>query len=525
MNTSQKKSNASARMLAATGTVSGWTMASRLLGFVRDVLLARVLGADLLADAFFVAFKLPNFFRRLFAEGTLTVALVPVLAEARHQGEDVAHDFLNALAGLLLAALTAFTVLGMVFMPALLVAFAPGFHDEPERWSQTLTLARWMFPYLLMIALAAMAWGVLNCYRRFAVAAASPALLNIALIFAAIVLAPGFDNPALAMAVGVLCGGALQLGIQFPALKRIGWIPRPRLRPRLPAVRRTLKLLGPAMLGVAAVQINILVGTILATLLPIGAVSYMYYADRLVQLPLALFGIAMGTALLPSLSDHFSAKNDARALEELKQGLAWLTWITLPATVGLLLLAEPIITTLFEHGRFTHAASMATAHTLQAFALGLMAFCWTRVLATACYAKQDAKTPMRLAAVGVGVNIILALVLMWPLAYVGLALATSLGAMVQAGLLYAHLRKRHGALIGGPSLRRMLRAVIACLPMAACIWIIQALWPLPADKAGQLAWVAISVIGGGVTFFACAWLLGERGLVKAPRSGAASDAG
>jgi len=509
------KSNKQGNVLRAASTVGGWTLASRLLGFVRDVLLARVLGAGLLADAFFVALKLPNFFRRLFAEGTLTVALVPVLAEERKQGDADAHAYLNALAGLLLAALLAVTVLGMAFMPALLFVFAPGFHDEPERWDQALLLARWMFPYLAMISLAAMAWAVLNAYRKFAVPAASPALLNIALIFAAVVLAPGFDNPALALAIGVLLGGALQLAIQFPALKRIGWVPRPTLKPTMPAVLRTLKLFGPAVLGVASVQLNILVGTILATLLPVGAVSYLYYADRLVQLPLALFGIAMGTALLPALSDHFAANREDEAKNELSRGLAWLTWITLPAIAGLLMLAEPIVVTLFQHGRFTAEASSATAHALQAYSLGLLAFCWVRVLATACYAQKDSKTPMRHAAIGVAANIVLAMILMGPLEYVGLALATSLASFLNAGLLLAHLRKRHDGIFTGQCLSRMARAGLACLPMLGLLFGLEYIWAFPeSGKLWQVLWLAVAVPGGALAFLASAYLLGERGLLR-----------
>jgi len=499
------------RLLRTAGTVGSWTLLSRVLGFIRDILLARVLGAGLLADAFFVAFKLPNFFRRMFAEGTLTVALVPVLADERQRGEAAAHDFLNALAGLLLAALLTFTILGMLGMPLLLYIFAPGFHDEPERWQQTLNLARWMFPYMAIISLAAMSWAVLNTYRRFAVAAASPALLNVAMIFAAVVLAPSMENPALALAIGVLLGGALQLGIQFPALKRIGWTPRPVWRLAHPAVRRTLQLFGPAVIGVAAVQFNILVGTILATLLPVGAVSYLYYADRIVQLPLALFGIAMGTALLPALSEHFAKAQHAEALNDLRLGLGWLTWITLPSMLGLLLLAEPIITTLFEQGRFTHAASIATAHALQAYALGLIAFSWARVLSTACYAEKDSKTPMRYAAISVAVNILLAAILMWPLGFVGLALATSLASIVNVILLLLHLRRRHGRILDTNSYRRMLRAAIACLPMLLLLVGLHQLWTFPAEeKLLQYAWLGLAVIGGLGTFLLCAQLFGEK---------------
>jgi len=522
MSESDDKSNhggkkAPGSLLRATASVGSWTMLSRLLGFVRDILLARILGAGPLADAFFVAFKLPNFFRRMFAEGTLTVALVPVLAEQRQQGEADAHAYLNALAGLLLAALLLFTVAGMIFMPWLLLAFAPGFHDEPERWQQALTLARWMFPYLAMISLAALSWAVLNTYRRFSVAAASPTLLNIALIFAAIVLAPSFDNPALALAIGVLLGGALQLMIQFPALKRIGWVPKPTWRPRLPAIGQTLRLFGPAVLGVAAVQINILVGTILATLLPAGAVSYLYYADRIVQLPLALFGIAMGTALLPALSAHLAEKRHEEAGRELRRGLAWLTWITLPATIGLLLLAEPIIRTLFEHGRFTLVDAHATAHALQAYTVGLLAFCWARVLSTACYAEQDAKSPMYYAAIGVAVNIVLAVILMQPLGYVGLALATALAAFVNVALLIRRLYRNDAKPFDRGNTLRMLRAVLASLPMAGFILALQWLWPFPDAKWLQAAWLTAAVPGGAMIFFASAWLLGERQLLQRRR--------
>ncbi|HKJ84411.1 MAG TPA: murein biosynthesis integral membrane protein MurJ [Mariprofundaceae bacterium] len=509
---SADKSNSGRQLLKTTGTVGSWTLVSRVLGFARDILIARVLGAGLLADAFFVAFKLPNFFRRLLAEGTLTVALVPVLAEERKKDEVAAHDFLDALAGLLLATLLLLTLLGMAGMPVLLLVFAPGFHDEPDRWAATLHLARWMFPYLAMITLAAMSWAVLNTYRRFAVAAASPALLNIALIFAAIVLAPNMENPAMALTLGVLLGGTLQLAIQFPALRRIGWTPRPRFRPTMAPVVRTLKLFGPAVTGVAAVQINILVGTILATLLPIGAVSYLYYSDRIVQLPLGLFGIAMSTALLPSLSGHVAAGRQTDALHELRQGLAWLTWITLPATVGILLLAGPIITTLFEQGRFTATAAAATAHALQAYGVGLMSFCWVRVLSTACYAHQDSKTPMRYAAASVAANILLAMILMWPLGYLGLALATSLASWLNAALLIRHLRKTHGTLFDAITAKRMLQALFASMLMLILLLVLLYAWPFPAGggKGMQALWLSIAVGGGILTFLAAARLCGER---------------
>jgi putative peptidoglycan lipid II flippase len=500
-------------LLRAAYSVGGWTMLSRLLGFVRDILLARVLGAGMLADAFFVAFKLPNFFRRMFAEGTLTVALVPVLSDQREQGEDAAHRFLDALATLLLLALTAFTLLGMLLMPWLLYLFAPGFADEPERWAMALELARWMFPYLAMISLAALAWAVLNTYKRFAVPAASPALLNVAIICAALLLAPSFDNPAIALAIGVLLGGFLQLAIQFPTLKRIGWRPRISFDFRQAAIGETFRLFAPALLAIAAVQINILVGTILATLLETGAVSYLYYSDRIVQLPLALFGVAMSTALLPTLSGHLARGDRQAAVDDLRSGLAWLSWITLPAVAGALWLAEPIVVTLFERGAFSHADSLATAQTLQAYAIGLIAFCWVKLLASACYAGKDARAPMRYAAISVGVNIVLAVILMQFWSYVGLALATSLAAFVNMALLYRRLRGIYGTLFTGATLRRLLTAVLASGLMLAGLSGFEMLWAFPADGGMQFAWIGAALAGAIALFFLAALLLGERKLL------------
>lgn len=509
------KSNAQRNLFKAAAKIGSWTMLSRILGFIRDIFIARLLGASPLADAFFVAFKLPNFFRRMFAEGTLTVALVPVLAEERKKGEKDAHAYLNALAGLLLAALILFTILGMIFMPWLLLAFAPGFHDEPDRWQQALSLARIMFPYLAMISLAAMSWAVLNAYRKFSVAAASPALLNIAIIFAAIIIAPLHDNPAEALAMGVLLGGFLQLIIQFPALKRIGWIPKPTWRPRLPAISQTMLLFGPAVLGIAALQINILVGTILATLLPAGAVSYLYYADRIVQLPLALFGIAMGTALLPALSEHLANNRTAEARNDLQQGLTWLTWIILPSIVGLMFLAEPIIRTLFEQGKFTALDAENTAQALQAYGIGLLAFCWARVLSTACFAGKDAKAPMKFAIYTVIINIFLAIILMQPMGFVGLALASALASFFNVALLWWHMHQKQGALFDGKSWKRMASAGLACIPMTLLLYYAPQFWLFPEiSKVMQFVWLSVMVIASMLVFFASAWLLGERKLFK-----------
>ncbi len=513
------KSNRSGnRLLRAAGAIGAWTMASRLLGFARDILLARLLGAGPLADAFFVAFKLPNFFRRMFAEGTMGVTVTPVLARQREQGEEAARRYLDAIATLLLLALTLFTIAGVILMPWLLLAFAPGFADEPDRWAESLKLARLMFPYLALISLTALAWAVLNTHERFWLPAATPALLNLAIIAAGILLAPAMDDPALALAIGVIAGGVLQLAVQMPALAAIGWRPRPSLAFGQPAVRETLRLFGPALLAVAAVQINILVGTILATLLPAGAVSWLYYADRIVQLPLALFGIAMGAALLPLISRLLAAGETQRAAREIASGLAWLSWITLPAVAGILLLAEPIIRTLFEHGAFTAADAAATARALQAYGIGLIAFCWIKPLASGCYAHQDATAPARYAALNVGVNLALSLALMPWLGHAGLALATSLAAFVNAALLYRRLSRRHGGLLDRHDAARIGRALLATLLMMGFLLAMMEAAPFPeAGKLAQAGWLATAIALAAGVFFVAAFALGERELMARMR--------
>ncbi|MDX8413944.1 MAG: murein biosynthesis integral membrane protein MurJ [Mariprofundales bacterium] len=496
-------------------TVASWTMLSRIFGFVRDILLARVLGAGALADAFFIAFKLPNFFRRMLAEGTLTVALIPVLSKQRQQSEAEAHQFLDALATLLLTLLLILSLCGVLLMPWLLLVFAPGFHDEPDRWQQALLLARWMCPYLALISLAAMGWAVLNGYRRFAVAAASPALLNLAIIFAALIIAPSMQNPALALAFGVLAGGVLQLAIQIPALRKIGWRPRLSFRWNHPAIRETMAMFFPALMGVAAVQLNILIGTILATLLSAGAVSYLYYADRIVQLPLALFGIAMGAALLPTLSTLLAKDDKAGAQQQLQQGIGWLTWIALPATVGILFLAQPIIITLFAHGKFGYHDAIATAHTLQAYAVGLIPFCWAKILSTACFANFDAKAPMRYAMIGMVVNVVLAVILMQQWQWVGLALATSLAAVVNVMLLLRRVGSHYGAILISSVRVRIAKAALSCTPMTLFLWIFNDTIAFPNTTIMQCGWLTIAIGGSIILFISCAWLLGETALITA----------
>ena len=495
--------------LRAAAIVGAFTMLSRVLGFARDVFLAMALGAGALADAFFVAFKLPNFFRRMLAEGTLASAVIPVLAEVRKEGEEATWRYLNLVLLVLALALAALTLAGEAFMEGLLAAFAPGFVHDPERWPTALGLARITFPYLFLITIAAFFWAVQNACRRFALPAASPALLNLALIFAATVVAPVLGDAGRALAWGVIAGGVLQLVVQVPAMLRLGWRLTGGLARALPRLAQTGRLFLPALVSVAAVQLHVLVGTVLASFLPHGAVSALYYADRLVQLPLALFGIAMGTALLPALSELHRDGREAQARRELAGGIAWLSWITLPAAVGLAALAEPLVQVLFAHGRFTDADAARTAAALAAYALGLVAFSWTKALAAACYARKDAKAPMRYTLVSLAVNLAVALALMRPLGATGLALATSAAAWANALLLYR--RAGRGApLLPSADAGRILRALLASLGMLLVLEALLRFWPEPAGTAARAGWLLALVGAGAASFFALARLMGER---------------
>ncbi len=505
------------RTLRAAAIVGGFTMISRVLGFVRDLLLAHALGAGAVADAFFVAFKLPNFFRRMLAEGTLASAVIPVLADARKEGEEATWRYLNLVLVVLIFVLLALTLAGELGMKALLALFAPGFVHDPARWNTALALAHITFPYLFFITLAAFFWAVQNAFQRFALAAASPALLNLALIFAAVVLAPVLGDAGRALAWGVIAGGILQLGAQIPALVRLGWRVARGLLQELARLRETLRLFFPAFVSVAAVQLHVLVGTILASLLPQGAVSALYYADRLVQLPLALFGIAMGTALLPTLSELYRDGNDEAAHAELARGITGLSWITLPAALGLIVLADPIVQVLFVHGRFTEADAARTAAALVAYALGLVAFSWTKALAAACYARKDAKAPMRYTLFSLAINLAAAVALMRPLGAAGLALATSAAGWANALLLFRRAQGKQ-ALLAAPHARRIARALAAALGMLALLKLALHLWPAPEGWAMQALRLLALVATGAASFALLARVMGERiRFAKEPR--------
>jgi putative peptidoglycan lipid II flippase len=425
--------------------VGGNTLLSRILGFLRDLVIARLFGADAATDAFFVAFRIPNALRRLFAEGALSMALVPVLLEhKRRGGQQAVKALVDAAAGTLAAGLLIVTALGILIAPALVLLFAPGFVQDPDQWDLATQMLRLTFPYVLFISLTALAGGVLNTYGRFGVPAFTPALLNLSLIGCAVYLAPLLERPILALAFGVLLAGVAQLAFQLPFLARLGLLPRPRINPRDPGVRRTLGRMGPAILGSSAGQINLLLGTVLASFLATGSISWLYYSDRLMELPIGILGAALGTVILPRLSQHHAAGEPEAFSRTLDWALRWMLLIGLPAAVGLVVLAGPIVATLFHSagpedgsgGAFGAHDVRMTSQSLAAYAGGLLGLLGVRVLVPAYYARQEMRAPVRVALLSVAINALLGLALMRPLGHLGLALATSLAAFANAALLW-----------------------------------------------------------------------------------------
>jgi putative peptidoglycan lipid II flippase len=447
---SQGQPVASSRLLRSSGVVGSMTMLSRVLGLLRDIVFARVIGADAMADAFFVAFKIPNFFRRLFAEGAFSQAFVPVLAEYREKGSEAAvKELVDRVAGVLGSALIALTVLVVIASPLVTGLFAFGFWlDYPDKFTAASSMLRITFPYLMLISLTGLAGAILNSYDRFAVPAVTPVLLNVSMILAAIVAAPWFDQPVYALAWGVLVAGVLQLLFQLPFLARIHMMPRPVVDWRDEGVVRILRLMAPAIFGVSVSQINLLLDTMIASFLPTGSISWLYYSDRLSELPLGVFGVAVATVILPSLSRQHAADTLEKFNSTMDWALRMILLIAIPAAVALVVLAEPILLTLFYYGDAITSRDIAMATlSLRAYAIGLVAFMLIKVLAPGYYARQDIKTPVRIGVIALvtnmGLNIALAvpLYLYWGIGHVGLALATSLSAILNAGLLFRGLRK------------------------------------------------------------------------------------
>lgn len=515
-------------LLGSSFVVSMGTMLSRVLGLARDVVLANLLGAAPNADAFFVAFKIPNFLRRLFAEGAFAQAFVPVLTETREQGShDAVKALVNRVAGVLGGSLFVLTALAMVMAPWVALIFAPGFSRDVAKLALTADLIVWTFPYLLFISLTGFCGAILNTYGRFAVPAYTPVLLNLSLIAAAVFWAPTMPEPALGLAMGVMLAGVLQLLFQLPSLHALKLTPKPVWDTQDAGVRKILMLMVPALFGVSVSQINLLFDTVLASLLPNGSVAWLYYSDRLTELPLGVFAIAIATVILPALS----ALNTRAAADEFSQTLTWavrnVLLIAVPATVALWLLAEPILTALFQYGAFTTNDVTMAAASLRAYTLGLGAFMLIKVLAPGYYARQDMKTPVKIGIVAMVSNMVLNVLFVFPLmwyfdmGHVGLALATSASAWINAALLYRGLRRGGIPLTGVFDIRYMVRLWVAVTVMAGVIYVsVPDLrdW-FAADMSWRVTRLLMIVTAGAVSFAGVLALLGLRvAEIKGPRS-------
>nr|WP_295714741.1 murein biosynthesis integral membrane protein MurJ [uncultured Halomonas sp.] len=493
--------------------VSAMTMLSRVLGLARDVVVATLLGAGNGADAFFVAFKIPNFLRRLFAEGAFNQAFVPVLSEySTQRSREEIRELLNATAGSLTAVLALISALAMLCAPWLIWVFAPGFGRDPEKLALTADMLRLTFPYLLLISLTAFSGSVMNTWNRFAVPAFTPVLLNLSLIGAALFLMPLMDEPAMALAWGVLIAGAAQLVFQVPFLLRLGLMPTPWPNFAHEGVRRILRLMGPALFGVSVSQINLLLDTVLASLLTAGSVSWLYYSDRLVELPLGVFGVAIGTVILPALSKRHAEQSKEHFAAMLDWAIRIVLLLGLPAALALAVLAEPLLITLFHYGAMTDNDIQMAAMSLRAYAFGLVAFMLIKVLAPGFFARQDTKTPVKVGIIAMVANMVFNLLLIWPLAHAGLALATALSAFLNAGLL-GYLLHKQRVLVFQPGWKRYAVQLLGgSALMTVALYMVAPDWQawLNVGLWQRVSWVTGLVVLGGSLYFAWLAALGLR---------------
>lgn len=498
-------------IIRSVATVGGYTLGSRVLGFVRDVLIARAIGTSAVADAFFVALRFPNTFRSLFAEGAFNSAFVPQFAR-RVEGEGLAaaRTFAEQVLAVLLVTLLAFTMVAQIGMPWFIYLIASGFADDPEKHRLSILFTQITFPYLLFMSLTALQGGVLNSLHRFGQAAAAPILLNVVMIFALVAVEPFTGMPGHVLSWAVAVAGVGQFLWMTIACHRAGValrLPAPRLTP---GVRRFLRLMLPGIIGAGVMQVNLLIGTQIASWLEDGSISYLYYADRIYQLPLAVIGSALGVVLLPELSRALRGGRAAEADGQLNRGLEFAALLTLPATVALVAVPFPIIVGVYEHGAFTRAASVATAGALAAYSIGLPAYVLAKALTTCFFAREDTRTPFRFAVVSMAANIVLSLALFPFLAHVGVALATALASWVNVAQLGFRLH-RDGHLMADARLRsRLWRIALASLLMGMALWF-AARHLAPAFDGAlaiKVAALAALVLGGLAVYGVLALLFG-----------------
>jgi putative peptidoglycan lipid II flippase len=500
----------------AAGVVGTATLLSRVLGFIRDVVIAWIFGAGFSTDAFFVAFRIPNLLRRLFAEGSLTIAFIPIFTEyLTNTGKEEAFKLAGSAFRVLSILLVVVALLGIALSPLIVKVIAPGFLETPEKFALTVTLTRIVFPYIFFIGLVALSMGILNALGHFTAPALAPVFLNLAMIGSVFLISPylpGSIPPVVGLAVGVIIGGVLQLIFQIPFLVGKGCYFWKKTRLFHPGLKKIGLLMVPAVFGAAVYQINILINTLLASLLPEGSVSYLYYADRLVQFPLGIFAVAIATAVLPSLSKQAVVRDFDGLKETFIYAIQLVFFITIPAMVGLVLLREPIVVLLFKRGAFGLKASRLTAYALLYYGIGLWAFSAVRILYATFYALQDTRTPVRMAMISIAANIVLGIILMRPLLHGGLALATSLASMLNFGLLLRALGRKLGPL-GLMRIAASLGKTAVCSGiMGAVVWI--AANYVITRMPGTLFGLGIGLFG--TIFLGLASYCGMAFLVKSP---------
>lgn len=500
-------------LLKSLAAVSSMTMFSRVLGFARDALVARIFGAGVATDAFFVAFKLPNLLRRIFAEGAFSQAFVPILTEYKsQQGEEATRTFVAYVSGMLTLVLALVTVLGMIAAPWVIWATSPGFLRDPDKFELTASLLRITFPYILLISLASLAGAVLNTWNRFSVPAFAPTFLNLSMIGFSLFAAPYFNPPIMALAWAVTVGGVLQLAYQLPHLKKIGMLVLPRINLRDAGVWRVMRLMGPAIIGVSVSQISLIINTIFASFLVSGSVSWMYYADRMMEFPSGVLGVALGTILLPSLAKSVSSGRLDDYSRLMDWGLRLCFVLALPSTVALGILSKPLIASLFQYGQFTAFDTEMTQRALIAYSVGLMGIILVKVLAPGFYSHQNIRTPVKIAIASLIMTQLMNLAFIGPFKHAGLSLSIGLAACLNAGLLYWQLRKQKMYIPQTGWVLFLTKLVIAVVVMAAVL--IGMMWFMPAWDTGNmlmriLRLLLVVVVGAG-SYFAALALLGFR---------------
>jgi putative peptidoglycan lipid II flippase len=506
-----RKETENTRVVKAAWVIGLATLLSRVFGFIRDMVIAGFFGAGLATDAFFVAFRIPNLLRRLFAEGSLTIAFIPVFTGYLKKSKKQALEFAGIAFTLLSIILVLVSVTGVLLSPWIVRIMAPGFADIPDKYALTVFLTRLMFPYIFFISLVALCMGILNSFRRFAAPALAPVILNICMIAAAFLLKDCFGNPIISLAVGVIVGGSLQLAMQFPFLLKVGVRLRPNFHFKHPGIKRIGTLMLPAVFGAAVYQASIFINTILASFLLGGSVSYLYYADRVVQLPLDVFAIAVGTASLPSFSEQVTGGNYEELKDTISFSLRLILFVTIPAMVALIVLRVPIISVLFQRGEFDVASTVFTSQALLYYAVGLWAFSCIRVVVSAFYAMQDTRTPVKIAVAALLVNVIMSIMLMFPMKHSGLALATSIASAVNIVLLAVILRRKVGRFLKKSFWTSVLKTTLASGVMWLSIMaVIHTLgWNSEGVFGERLLFLVVAMVVGLAVFALSSLILGS----------------